>query len=229
MRTLLLLALLLPTALSAQTTDSFGIAAFTAQSDEARTGSLIGTYASDDATLHVARTGRSLVLTLVGQTAFDAFAEVTGNPTFNVRAEALLRDAFAGSTHRLSEALPVQRREAGTRDFSRLLVALTERRGAVESVDALGTTGDAAGLAATYVRVRFADGEELLKLKWRDGRLALITRGVLPYVTAHPVRGSTRRFAVLDATGAPSALVVFGDTQVTVRGSAHTLVAARDY
>ncbi len=74
MRTLLLLALLLPASLSAQTTpDSFRIASLTVHADAPSPAPLIGTYATDDATLHVARSGRSLVLTLAGQPAFDAF------------------------------------------------------------------------------------------------------------------------------------------------------------
>lgn len=228
----LVFALFLPIALSAQPVpaEALAFARPISQVDVApvtTAPSHIGTYVSGDATLYVARSGQTLVLTLAGQDALDAFANVEANRTFNVRAEALLRDAFSGSTGRITAALPKHRRERGTRDFARLLTTITERRGAVESIRALGTTHDAQGLAATFVRVHFAEGEELLKLKWRDGRLALITRGVLPHVTAHPVRGTVRRFVVHDAAGAPVTRLAFGDDGVTARGASRTLVAVR--
>lgn len=225
MRTLLLALTLLPASLSAQTPqDSFALAA---SQDAPSPRPLIGTYTGPDAALNVTRAGRGLVLTLAGQPAFDAFADAAANPTFNVRAEALLRDAFAGSTDRLADALPAHRQEAGTQDFARLLTTLADRLGTVESVDAIGTTHDADRISETFVRVRFAEGEELLKLKWRDDRLALITRGVLPNVMAFPVHESDRHFAVLDAAGDPTTVLVFGNGKVTVRGAAHTLVAAQ--
>lgn len=224
MRLLLLAALLFPVGLAAQTTDSFRVATLVVEG--APSASVVGAYASDDATLAVARTGRTLVLTLTGQPALDAF-DAAGDPAFNARAEAILRDAFAGSTDRLAAALPDHRREAGTRDFVRILGALTERRGVVTSVRALGTTEEEAGMAATFVRVQFADGEEMLKLKWRDGHLALVTRGVLPTVTAHPVEGDAHRYAVLDDAGTATTLLTFGDGRVTVQNAVSTLVAER--
>jgi hypothetical protein len=229
MRTLLALTLLClaPPALAAQPAPDTTLIALAPSPDALGAEPLAGTYASDGCSLAVARTGQRLVLTLAGQGAFDAFAETPANPTFNARAEALLRDAFAGSYDRLADALPPHRRDAGTRDFARLLTALADERGAVRSVRALGTMDDDDVTTATLVRVRFADGEELLKLRWRDGELALITRGVLPNVTAHPVRGDARRFAVLDDAGDPQTLLVFGDASVTARGTAATLVAER--
>ncbi|MEP0547988.1 MAG: hypothetical protein ABJF88_13720 [Rhodothermales bacterium] len=223
----LLAAFLFPAALSAQPTDSFRVAALVVQDEAPSAAPLPGAYESADAWLAVVRDGRALVLTLTGQPAFDAFADAPGDPAFNARAEALLRDAFAGSTDRLAAALPEHRREAGTRDFTRILDALTDRRGAVQSVRALGTADEAAGMAATFVRVTFADGEEVLKLKWRDGHLALVTRGVLPSVTALPVEGDARRYAVLDAAGTPSVLLTFGDGRLTVQNAVSTLVADR--
>lgn len=227
----LLLALFLPVALSAQPlpSEAIAFAAVSERADAPVAPSFIGTYATRGATLYVARSGQNLVLTLAGQDALDAFAHVEANRTFNVRAEALLRGAFDGATDRLAAALPAHRRERGTRDFGRLLTTLTDRRGPAQSLKVLGTTHDAQGLAATFVRVQFAEGEELLKLKWRDGRLALITRGVLPQVTAQPVRGTGHRFAVRDADGTPVTLLVFSDNGVTARGAAHTLVASRTH
>jgi len=228
MRTLLALVLfcLASPALAAQPAPDTTLIAL-ASSDPLGTESLAGTYASDGCSLAVARTGQRLVLTLAGQNAFDAFAETPADPTFNARAETLLRDAFAGDYDRLDAALPIHRREAGTRDFARLLDALAGERGAVQSVRALGTMDDANATTVTLVRVRFADGEELLKLRWRDGDLALITRGALPEVTAYPVRGDARRYAVLDDAGTPQTLLVFGDERVTAQGTAATLVAER--
>jgi hypothetical protein len=228
MRTLLALVLfcLASPALAAQPAPDTTLIAL-ASSEPLGTESLAGTYASDGCSLAVARTGQRLVLTLAGQNAFDAFAKTPADPTFNARAEALLRDAFAGNHDRLNAALPIHRREAGTRDFARLLDALAGERGAVQSVRALGTMDDANATTATLVRVRFADGEELLKLRWRNGDLALITRGALPEVTAHPVPGDVRRYAVLDAAGAPQTLLVFGDERVTAQGTAATLIAER--
>ncbi len=225
----LALALFLPIALSAQP-DSSTTLAFAEESDHADTvaaPTLIGTYTSDDATLFVARSGQNLVLTLAGQDALDAFAPVEANRTFNVRAEALLRDAFSGSTDKLAAALPEHRRERGTRDFTRLLTTITDQRGVVAFLQMLGTTQDARGLAVTFVRVQFDEGEEVLKLRWRDGRLALITRGVLPHVTAQPVRGSDHRFAVRNADGAPVTTLVFGEDGLTARGAARTFIATR--
>ena len=231
MRTLLALVLfcLASPALAAQPAPDTTLIALAPSPDALGAEPLAGTYASDGCSLAVARTGQRLVLTLAGQGAFDAFAETPADPTFNARAEALLRDAFAGDHDRLNAALPIHRREAGSRDFARLLDALASERGAVRSVRALGTMDDAANTTATLVRVRFADGEELLKLRWRDGDLALITRGTLPEVTAHPVPGDVRRYAVLDAAGAPQTLLVFGDERVTAQGTAATLVAERTY
>ena len=228
MRTLLALVLfcLASPALAAQPAPDTTLIAL-ASSEPLGTESLAGTYASDGCSLAVARTGQRLVLTLAGQNAFDAFAETPADPALNARAEALLRDAFDGDHDRLSAALPAHRREAGTRDFARLLDALAGERGAVQSVRALGTMDDANATTATLVRVRFADGEELLKLRWRNGDLALITRGALPEVTAHPVPGDVRRYAVLDAAGAPQTLLVFGDERVTAQGTAATLIAER--
>lgn len=229
MRTLLafLLFCLASPSFATQPTADTPLFAFVSTADPDGTDALIGTYASDECALYVARTGQRLVLTLAGQGAFDAFAEVPANPTFNARAEALLRDAFAGDLDRLAEALPAHRRDAGTRDFARLLAMLGGERGAVQSVRALGTMDDAHEYTATFVRVRFEDGEELLKLRWRDGSLALITRGALPQVTAYPVRGDARRFAVLDEAGTPQTLLVFGDERVTAQGTAATLIAER--
>ena len=226
MRSLVLAALLFPAALSAQPTDSFRVAALIVQDEAPHAAALTGAYTATDAVLAVTRDGRTLVLTLTGQPAFDAF-DAAGDARFNARAEALLRDAFAGSTDRLAAALPEHRREAGTRDFTRILSTLTDRRGAVTAVRALGTMEEDAEMAATYVRVQFADGEEVLKLKWRDGHLALVTRGVLPQVTAHPVEGDTHRYAVLDAEGVPTTMLTFGDGRVTVQNAASTLVAER--
>lgn len=227
MRTLLALLLCFASpALAAQSAPDTTLIAL-ATADEVGGDQLTGTYASDNCSLAVARTGQRLVLTLAGQGAFDAFAETPANPTFNARAEALLRDAFAGDYDRLAAALPAHRREAGTQDFARLLDALAGERGAVQSVRALGTMDDDDATIATLVRVRFADGEELLKLRWRDDDLALITRGALPEVTAYPVPGDARRFTVLDAAGAPQTLLVFGDERVTAQGTAATLVAER--
>ena len=225
MRFLLFAALLFPASLAAQTTDSFRVATLIVQDEAQSAAPLTGAYTSDDAALTVVRDGRALVLTPTGQPAFDAFTAVADGEAYNERAEALLRDAFAGSTDRLAAELPEHRREAGTRDFARILGALTERRGAVTSVRALGTTEEDAEIVATFVRVTFAEGEEMLKLKWRDGDLALITRGVLPSLTAHPVAGDARRFAVLDAEGTPTTLITFGDGRVTVQNAASTLVA----
>ena len=228
MRTLLVIALLAlaPAAAASQPTPDTALVAFVT-SDDQSVAPIAGTYASDDVALRVVRTGQRLELTLAGQGAFDAFADALADPSFNTRAEALLRDAFAGSTDRLADALPAHRRDAGAADFARLLGALADKHGVVESVEALGTTADANDYTATFVRVQFADGDELLKLRWRDGDLALITRGVLPNVTAHPVRGDARRFAVLNDTGDPQTLLVFGNTSVTAQGTAATLVAER--
>jgi hypothetical protein len=229
MRLLLALALfvLVPAASAAtQSTPDTALVALVT-SDDQGVALVAGTYVGDGVALRVARDGRRLELTLAGQGAFDAFADAPADPSFNARAEALLRDAFAGSTDRLADALPAHRRDAGTVDFARLLSTLADRHGTVESVNALGTTADGDDYTATLVRVRFADGEELLKLRWREGDLALITRGALPTVTAHPVRGDARRFAVLDDAGEPQTLLVFGETSVTAQGAAATLVADR--
>jgi hypothetical protein len=139
--------------------------------------------------LYVTRTEQGHMLTLADQAVFDAFADEEGNARLTVSAEALLRDALAGTYDRLASALPTHRREIGTRDFARFLALLTDRRGAALSVRALGTMAETGDDAATYVRVRFTVGEELIRLKWRRGRLALITRGVLPYVSTYPLRG----------------------------------------
>jgi hypothetical protein len=232
MRTLLAFTLLCfaSPALAAQPAPDTTLIALAPSPDALAADPLAGIYASDGCSLAVARTGQRLVLTLAGQSAFDAFAETPADPSLNARAEALLRDAFTGSYDRLAAALPDHRREAGTRDFARLLTALAGERGAVESVRALGTTADAGSTTATLVRVRFAEGEELLKLRWRDGDLALITRGVLPHVTAHPVPGDAHRFAVLDEAGETQTLLVFDDERVTARrGTALALVAERTY
>jgi hypothetical protein len=149
----------------------------------------LGSDAADECALYVARTERDHVLTLADQAIFDAFAEEVGDARLNASSESLLRDALAGTYDRLASALPTHRRETGTRDFARLLALLTERRGAVHSVRALGTVSEGGNDAATYVRVRFTVGEELIRVKWRGGRLALITRGVLPRVSTRPLRG----------------------------------------
>ena len=221
------LVLLFPAALAAQPTDSFHVAAITLQEAPVRTVPLPGSYTAPDASITVARTDRALVLTLTGQAALDAFAGLPADAVLNTRSEALLRDAFAGSSDRLAAALPTHRREAGTRDFTRILDALAERRGTVTSVRALGTVQEETNMAATFVHVQFADGEETLKLRWRDGALALVTRGVLPTVTAHPIEGSTGRYAVLDAEGVPTTLLTFSGQRVVVQNAATTLVAER--
>ena len=225
----LLFALLLAVAAPTQSApDPFADAPFAVRSEASDPDVHIGTYRTAEAVLYVARSGPRLVLTLAGQDAFDAFASAPVDTRRNDRAEALLRDAFAGDTDRIAEALPAHRREAGTRDFARLLGAFTGRLGTFTSVQALGTMATPDG-AATYVRVRFADGEELLKLKWRDGHLALITRSPLPQVTAHPVRGDEDRFAVLGADGEPATILVFDDDGMTARSAGHTLIAARSF
>jgi hypothetical protein len=229
MRILLFGLLLFPAALPAQSTaDTFGAVVLAARSEAPSAVSITGTYEAEETTLRIARSGRSLVLTLAGQPAFDVFADAPADPTLNTRSELLLRGVFGGSTDRLADALPAHRREAGARVFARLLAALSARRGDVQSVQALGTKADPDG-AATYVRVRYTEGEELLKLRWRDGHLAFITRGALPQITAYAVRGATHLFIVLNDGGEPVTLLVFGDEQVTARGADRTLVAARSF
>lgn len=226
---LLLLAFLLVTPftaypLAAQSSPGLLVAAAQAGDPNA---SLIGTYTSDDGSLRVARSGARLVFTPAGQSALDVFMPTVAAHATNARAEALLRDVFDGSHDLLATALPDHRREAGVHDFGRLLATLTARLGDASAVDALGTTMDAQGNTVTFVRVRFAEDEELLKLKWRGDRLALITRGVLPQLTAYPVRGASSRFAVLNAGGDVQALATFDGGRVTVRSTVTTFTATR--
>lgn len=188
-----------------------------------------GTFSAADATLRITGDARSLAVALEGQAAFDAFAEAPLHAPANDRnaqAEGLLRDAFAGATGRLADALPAHRRATGTADFVRLLDALEAERGAVVSVTALGTLADGRH-TATLVRVVFAEGEEVLKLKWRDGALALVTRGTLPTATALAVPGAPTRFAVLGADGTTATTLHFGDDRVTARGPHAQLAAER--
>lgn len=228
MRVLLLFALLL-TALPARSAPApltpLAPVADAAAPDSAER---IGTYRNAEATLYVARSGPRLVLTLAGQDAFDAFASAPANARLNGRAEALLRDAFAGDTDRLADALPAPFGTAGVRDFARLLGAFTDRLGPAASVRALGTAATPDG-DATYVRVRFADSDEVLKLTWRGGYLVRITRSALPQVTAYPIRGSERQFAVLGTDGEPDTFLAFDDEGVTARSASHTFVAARSF
>lgn len=67
---------------------------------------------------------------------------------------------------------------------------------------------EAAGNAATYVRVKFVDGEELIRVRWRGDRLALVTRGVLPHVRAHPLE--TGWGALKEARNADSGVCLLG-------------------
>lgn len=229
MRTLLLAFLLTATLPTQATAAPLGDPVTTVASPTSDPDVLIGTYRTDEATLYIARSGPRLVLTLAGQEAFDAFATMPANTRFNARAEALLRDAFAGDTDRLNKALPASFRTHGAHDFARLLGAFTDRLGDAASVHALGTTVTADDGTVTYVRVRFADSEEVLKLSWRGGHLIRITRSALPRVTAYPVRGADHRFAVLNEAGEPSTFLVFHNEQVTARNADHTLVAARSF
>ena len=146
------------------------------------------THPTDECALYLGGSGTALELTLAGQRVFDVVAGVPGDPTCNARAEGLLRDALEGDYDRLALALPVHRQESGARDFARFLAVLTDRRGPARSVRALGTMAEAGDAAATYVRVRFDQGDELLRVKWRGDHLALVTRGVLPHVRAHPLQ-----------------------------------------
>ena len=159
MRALLVAALLFsasataqtPFALALQAGDGDALAITMLPDPVSTASSVVGTYAGGGSALYVARSGDRVVLTLAGQAAFDAFADAPGEAAFNARAEALLRDALAGSTDRLAAALPAHRRDRGTQDFARLLAALSDRLGPTASVDALGTSGGGVGIAQTFV------------------------------------------------------------------------------
>ncbi|MDX1530348.1 MAG: hypothetical protein R3362_02360 [Rhodothermales bacterium] len=185
-----------------------------------------GTYEADHTAFRISSTGRNLVIRPAGQPAIDVLSARPGDARLNIKAERLLKSAFAGDLDGLRAAAPPHRSEAASRDYGRYLQILTEEFGPVESIDVLGTTPPADDRAVTHVRVRFERGEETVRLVWREGRLALLARGQTPRIAAYPVPHRDGRFAVLEA-GEPVALLTFDGSRVVVRNAAAVLHAER--
>jgi hypothetical protein len=152
--------------------------AATAQQAEARLDPYTGVY--------VLPTGVQLVVSVQNDNlAVSPLGKATAKPTilaeeaYNRQADDILAGAEKNDFAALQDALASQRRD-GAGDIEQLFSLFTQGYGAMTGYRVMGTMARDASRAWTLAHVTFENGQEVLRLSWKDGHLLTIQRGAYP-------------------------------------------------
>jgi CubicO group peptidase (beta-lactamase class C family) len=172
-----------------------------------------GTYRLPGGRIDVHPTDEGLLLGAEGQAAVSLVTSPRAEERAeleirNAAAEAFMTALTAGDSAAVRETLA----ESGRHDafFDVVWSALTEGHGQLAGYEVLGTAPDRAGREITFVRLRFPDGEETLRLVWRPHLDGWGTGGERPRREFRPVGPDT--FATYDLFGARTIRIRFRET-----------------